>query len=138
MLGAEARGFEPPVPVKAQLISSESHSAALARFLRRPHNRPGADDQGTWRVADGKTAGPGARSLAASSRRAPTGEGYRRARRTIRLSGCGPSPIRYPPCAFDYSSHALDTTMRTIRDAFRHKGRLHRRPIGDGSRDEDP
>ena len=30
---AEARGFEPPVPVKGQLISSESHSAALARLL---------------------------------------------------------------------------------------------------------
>ncbi len=30
---AEARGFEPLVPVKGQLISSESHSAALARLL---------------------------------------------------------------------------------------------------------
>lgn len=30
---AEARGFEPPDPVKGQVISSDSHSAALARLL---------------------------------------------------------------------------------------------------------
>ena len=36
---AEARGFEPPVPFKGgQLISSEPHSAALARLLIEPPN----------------------------------------------------------------------------------------------------
>src|SRR5664279_3249085 len=33
---AEAEGFEPSVPLRAQHISSVSHSAALARFLGPP------------------------------------------------------------------------------------------------------
>jgi hypothetical protein len=53
---AEARGFEPPDPVKGQVISSDSHSAALARLLdlfrghrslrtaeKEDYTRPGVD-----------------------------------------------------------------------------------------------
>ncbi len=55
---AEARGFEPPVPVKGQLISSESHSAALARLLEPsgrgtgPFEPPSRKATGGW----GRTA----------------------------------------------------------------------------------
>lgn len=59
---AEARGFEPPVPVKGQLISSESHSAALARLLvaplrgRRPFRAAEKEGYSTW-SPDNKTPG---------------------------------------------------------------------------------
>ncbi len=33
---AEKEGFEPPVPLPAQLISSQPHSASLALLLQRP------------------------------------------------------------------------------------------------------
>jgi hypothetical protein len=49
---AEAEGFEPSVPLRAQHISSVSHSAALARFPgppwggHRPVTLPGAPTRG--------------------------------------------------------------------------------------------
>ena len=52
---AEARGFEPPVPVKGQLISSESHSAALARlltFTADPTAYTGVTGEGKAQVSD--------------------------------------------------------------------------------------
>ena len=62
---AEAEGFEPSVPLRAQHISSVSHSAALARFPgppwggHRPVTLPGAPTRGQnasrddgWSVAE--------------------------------------------------------------------------------------
>src|SRR3954471_14774098 len=44
---AEAEGFEPSVPLRAQHISSVSHSAALARFPGPPTGWPPAGNP-TW------------------------------------------------------------------------------------------
>ena len=70
---AEARGFEPPVPVKGQLISSESHSAALARLLEpslRGHRsfRTAGKEGYSSRRPDRKTAGSQRRLLSNQSK----------------------------------------------------------------------
>ncbi len=54
---AEARGFEPPDPVKGQVISSDSHSAALARLLGCRPSRTAEERDYTRQRPEGKTAG---------------------------------------------------------------------------------
>ena len=54
---AEARGFEPPDPVKGQVISSDSHSAALAHLLGCRPSRTAEERDYTRLRPEGKTAG---------------------------------------------------------------------------------